>query len=143
MQAQVQMPAAKRKNEYTGPSTPLPIFTSSDTVVTSCLRRYLISMLRTIVDIGRMLSHARRRTHSRSHAGQPTRELWVLLLDFQLGARSFGVGQSVDDFALGTRELGGAFEVFERFCYFALLQEQLSHGGDGNVAFRVDWRDNC
>ena len=54
----------------------------------------------------------------------------------------FGVGESVDDLALRSGELGGTLEVFERFRHFALLQEKLRHCGDGDVAFGVDCEES-
>ena len=51
---------------------------------------------------------------------------------------SFGVRERVDDLALCSGELCGTLKVFERFCHFALLQEELRHCGDGDVAFGVD-----
>ena len=50
----------------------------------------------------------------------------------------FGVGERVDDLALRSGELSSTLEVFERFRHFALLQEELRHCGDGDVAFGVD-----
>lgn len=70
---------------------------------------------------------------------QSAGELRVLLLNLELGAGGLGVGEGVDDLALGAGELGGALEVLERVGDLALLQEKLGHGGDGDVAFGIDW----
>lgn len=70
---------------------------------------------------------------------QSAGELRVLLLDLELSAGGLGVGEGVDDLALGAGEFGGALEVLERVGDLALLQEELGHGGDGDVAFGIDW----
>jgi hypothetical protein len=69
---------------------------------------------------------------------QSAGKLGVLLLDLELCASRLGVRKSVDDLALGAGELGGALEVLESVGDLALLQEELGHGGDGDVAFGVD-----
>lgn len=73
-----------------------------------------------------------------AHALQSAGELRVFLLDFELCAGGLGVGKGVDNLTLGARELGGALEVLEGIGDLALLKEELSHGGDGDVAFGVD-----
>lgn len=82
------------------------------------------------------LPHAGRR--GATHALQSAGKLGVLLLDFELCAGCLGVGEGVDDLALGAGELGGALEVLQGVGDLALLQEELGHGGDGNVALGVD-----
>ena len=77
-----------------------------------------------------------------AHALQSAGELRVLLLDFELCAGGLGVGKGVDDFTLSAGELGGALEVLEGVGDLALLEEELGHGGDGNVTFRVNWSDH-
>lgn len=84
-----------------------------------------------------ILPHAGRR--SAAHALQSAGKLGVLLLDFELCAGCLSVGKSVDDLALGAGELGGALEVLQGVGDLALLQEELGHGGDGDVALGVDW----
>ena len=64
----------------------------------------------------------------------------VLLLDLELCAGSLGVRKGVDNFTLSAGELGGALEVLEGVGDLALLQEELSHGSDSDVAFGVDCR---
>jgi hypothetical protein len=77
--------------------------------------------------------------HLRSaHALQSAGKLGVLLLDLELCASCLGVRKSVDDLALGAGELGGALEVLESVGDLALLEKELSHGGDRDVAFGVD-----
>ena len=49
-----------------------------------------------------------------------------------------GVAEGVDDLALGARELGRALKVRERLGHFALLQQELRHGRDGDVALGVN-----
>jgi len=75
-----------------------------------------------------------------AHALQSAGELRVLLLDFELCAGGLGVGKGVDDLTLGAGELGGALEVLEGIGDLALLEEELGHGGDGDVALGVDCR---
>lgn len=72
------------------------------------------------------------------HALETGGELGVLLLDLELGTRSLGVREGVNRLAFGAGQLGGAFEVFEGLGDLALLEEELGHGGDGDVAFGVD-----
>lgn len=84
------------------------------------------------------LSH-RRAAHTGAHTLQLGSELRVLLLDFQLGSGGLGVRQGVDDLAFGAAELGGALEVLQGIDDLALLQEQLSHRCDGDVALGVDY----
>jgi hypothetical protein len=74
-----------------------------------------------------------------SHALQSAGKLGVLLLYLKLCASRLSVRKSVDDLALSAGELGGALEVLEGVRDLALLQEELGHGGDGDVAFGVDW----
>lgn len=56
----------------------------------------------------------------------------------QLRSRRLGVRQGVDDLALGSRQLRCALKVLERLGDLALLQEQLRHRGDGNIALGID-----
>jgi hypothetical protein len=64
--------------------------------------------------------------------------LGVLLLDLKLCASRFSVRESVDNLALSAGELGGALEVLEGVGDLALLEKELGHGGNGDVAFGVD-----
>ena len=73
-----------------------------------------------------------------AHALQSAGELRVLLLDLELCAGGLGVGKGVDDLTLGAGELGGALDVLEGIGDLALLEEELGHGGDGDVALGVD-----
>ncbi len=73
-----------------------------------------------------------------AHTLQLARELGVLLLDLDLGAGGLGVREGVDQLALGAGQLGGALKVLEGLGHLALLEEELGHGGDGDVAFGVD-----
>jgi len=82
---------------------------------------------------GTGLSHLRG-----AHALQSAGELRVLLLDLELCAGGLSVGKGVDNLTLSAGELGGALEVLEGIGDLALLEEELGHGGDGNVAFGVD-----
>jgi hypothetical protein len=59
----------------------------------------------------------------------------------KLHSGCFCVLKRMDDFTLGSGKFGGTFEVLERFCDVALLQEQLGHGCYSNVAFGVDWKN--
>ena len=74
-----------------------------------------------------------------SHALQPAGKLRVLLLHLKLRAGSLSVGQGINNLALGSGQLGGTLKVFECLVDLALLEEELSHGGDGNVTLWVDW----
>jgi hypothetical protein len=80
------------------------------------------------------LSH----TGGSRHALQPLGELRVLLLNLKLCAGGLGVRKSVDDLGLGARELGSLLKVLKGLRDLALLEEELSHGGNGNVAFGVN-----
>lgn len=73
-----------------------------------------------------------------THGIEAGSELWILLLHLKLSAGSLGVGDSVDDLGLGTGELGSALEVLQGLRDLALLQEQLSHGANGNITLGVD-----
>lgn len=85
------------------------------------------------------LSH-RRAAHTGAHTLQFGSELRVLLLDLELGPGSFGVRQGVHDLAFGPAELGGALEILQGIDDLALLQEQLGHRCNGDVALGVDYR---
>lgn len=74
-----------------------------------------------------------------SAGGELGGELGVLLGDEYLRPCGFGVGKGIHDFPLRTGELSGALKVLESGRDVVLLEEELSHGGDGNVAFRIDY----
>jgi hypothetical protein len=87
------------------------------------------------MELNHALPHAAGRA---AHTLQPACKLRVLLLDLELCARRLGVRKSVDNLALGTGKLGGALEVLEGVGDLALLEEKLSHGSNGDVAFGVN-----
>lgn len=76
-----------------------------------------------------------------AHALELASELRVVLLNLDLCPRGLGIGKGVDKLAFGTGELGGALEELEGFDDLALLEEELGHGGNGNVALGVDWKN--
>ena len=86
-----------------------------------------------------LLPHAGTTAHALELAGK----LGVVLLHLDLCPRGLGVGKGVDEFALGTGELGGALEELEGLDNLALLEEELGHGGDSNIALGVDWKQTC
>lgn len=81
---------------------------------------------------------ARRAAQTGTHALQPSRQLWVLLLNLQLRAGRFGVRDGVDNFTFRAGQLGCTLKVLERLRDLALLQQELGHRADGNVGVRVD-----
>ena len=85
-----------------------------------------------------VLLHAGTATHG-AHGVQAGSQLGVLLLDLQLGAGGLGVGDGVDDLSLGASQLSSALEVLESLGDLALLEEELGHGSNGNVALGIDW----
>jgi len=84
--------------------------------------------------------HAGASAHG-THGVQACGQLRVLLLNLQLGAGGLGVGDGVDDLGLGASKLGSPLKVFERLRDLALLEQQLGHSADGDVAIGVDWRE--
>jgi hypothetical protein len=56
----------------------------------------------------------------------------------KLGPGRLGIAQRIHNLALGSRELRRALKVLECLCDLALLQQQLRHGCDGNIALGVD-----
>lgn len=86
-----------------------------------------------------LLLHARGSTTHGAHGVQAGSQLGVLLLDLQLGAGGLGIRNGVYDLGLGASELGGPLEVLEGLGDLALLQEQLGHGANGNIALGVDY----
>lgn len=90
------------------------------------------------MELNHALPHAAGRA---AHTLQPACKLRVLLLDLELCARRLGVRKSVDDLSFGAGKLSGALKVLEGVSDLALLQEELSHGGDGDVALGVDCRN--
>lgn len=95
---------------------------------------FLFIMLRSNHDT--LLPHAGTTAHTLELAGK----LGVVLLDLDLCPRGFGIRKSVDEFAFGAGELGGALEELEGLDDLALLEEELGHGGDGDIALGVDWK---
>lgn len=85
-----------------------------------------------------LLKHLPHAGHTRTHALQAGSELWILLLHLQLRPRGLSIGEGIDDFTFGSGELGGALEVLEGVSDLALLEEELCHGGDGDIAFGID-----
>lgn len=85
-----------------------------------------------------MLLHAGTATHG-AHGVQAGSQLGVLLLDLKLGAGGFGVGDGVDYLGLGASQLSSALEVLESLGNLALLEEELGHGSNGNVALGINW----
>lgn len=73
-----------------------------------------------------------------SHTLQSAGELWVLLLHLKLGAGCLGVRQGVDDLTLSSGELCGTLEVLECLVDLTLLEEELSHSGNSNIALWVN-----
>ena len=73
-------------------------------------------------------------THSLQSAGK----LRILLLDLELGSGGLGVGECVDDLALGSRQLSGTLKVLQGLVDLALLEEELGHGGNSDIALWVD-----
>lgn len=73
-----------------------------------------------------------------SHTLQSAGKLWVLLLNLKLGAGCLGVGQGVNNLTLSSGELGGTLKVLERLVDFTLLEEELSHSGNSNIALWVN-----
>lgn len=86
-----------------------------------------------------LLPHAGTTAHALELAG----ELGVVLLYLDLCPRGLGVGKGVDKFAFGAGELGGTLKELEGLDDLALLEEELGHGGDGDVALGVDWNRSC
>lgn len=82
-----------------------------------------------------LLPHAGTTAHALELAGK----LGVVLLDLDLCPRGLGVGEGVDEFALGTGKLSGALKELEGLNDLALLEEELGHGGNGDVALGVNW----
>lgn len=78
------------------------------------------------------------RESTSAHSLQLGCQLRVLFLDLQLGPRGLGVGKGIDNLARGARKLSSTLEVGEGIGHLALLQEELGHGGDGNIAFGID-----
>lgn len=77
-------------------------------------------------------------THTCTHALQPAGQLRVLLLYLELRTCRLGIRQCIDNLTLGSRKFGRTFEILQCLSDFALLQEQLRHSGNSNVAFRID-----
>lgn len=73
-----------------------------------------------------------------SHALQTRCQLGVLLLHLQLRPCRLRIRDGVDDFTLGPGQLSCPLEVLERLGNLTLLQEQLGHGSNRDVAFRVN-----
>lgn len=63
---------------------------------------------------------------------------WVFLLDLDLRPRGLCVGQRIHQLAFRARKVRRPLKVLERFCHLALLQEELGHRGDSNIALGVD-----
>ena len=48
------------------------------------------------------------------------------------------IAKCVDNLAFCPRQLGSTLKVLERLCDLSLLQQQLCHGGNSNVALWID-----
>jgi hypothetical protein len=57
-----------------------------------------------------------------AHPLQSIGKLWILFLDFELCPSGLCVREGVNDFAFGSRELGGSLEIFQGLCDLALLE---------------------
>ena len=102
-------------------------------------KRYRVFLIFTNYTCNAFIADGTGLSHLRgAHALQSAGELRVLLLNLELCAGGLGVGKGVDNLTLSAGELGGALEVLEGIGDLALLEEELGHGGDGNVAFGVD-----
>lgn len=73
-----------------------------------------------------------------SATGKLGRKLRVLLGDLNLCPCSLSIGEGVDDLAFGARELGGALKVLEGAGHIVLLEQELGHGRDCNIALGID-----
>ena len=84
------------------------------------------------------LLHRRSSGAHATHSVQAGGQLRILLLDLQLGTGGLGVGDGINDFGFGASKLGCSLEILEGLRDLALLQEQLGHGADRDVALRID-----
>jgi hypothetical protein len=86
------------------------------------------------------LSHLRTtQSSSAFHLLETGGQLRILLRDFKLRSCGFSVRQGIDNLSFRPREFGGTFEVLEGLCHLALLEKQLCHGSNSDVAFGVDY----
>lgn len=87
--------------------------------------------------------HRRRRRQFLPQAGprrlQLRRKRGILLLDLDLCACRLGVAQRIDKLALCARQVRRPLEILERLGHLALLEEELGHCRNGNIAFGIDW----
>ena len=84
------------------------------------------------------LSHLSPLPPNSTHTLQLAGQFRVLLLHLDLRAGGLGVRQRVDQLALGARQLRRPLKVPQRLRHLALLQQQLRHGRDRDVAFGVN-----
>lgn len=85
--------------------------------------------------------HAGGSTAHSTHRSETSGQLGILLLNLQLSTGGLGVGDSIDNLGLGASKLSSPLKVLERLRDLALLQQQLSHGADGNVTLGIDWKN--
>ena len=104
-----------------------------------CLALLLFPSILLLVYITSLLGCGKTTSHTLESAG----ELWVLLLHLKLGAGCLGVRQGVDDFTLSSGELGGTLEVLECLVDLTLLEEELSHSGNSNIALWVNCSESA
>ena len=83
-------------------------------------------------------AHAETRGRTTGTTCELSGKLGVLLGDLDLCPCGLGVGKGVDDLTLGASELGSALEVLEGTGDVVLLEEELGHGGNSNIALGVD-----
>lgn len=74
-----------------------------------------------------------------SHAsGQLGGKLGVLLLNLELGTCSLGIGQGIDNLSWCSSELSSTLKVLQGVNDLSLLQKELSHGGNSNIALGIN-----
>ena len=73
-----------------------------------------------------------------AHLLDSVRQGGILFLYLDLGPRRLGVRDGVNELALGPSQICRALKILERLGDLALLQEQLRHSGNSDIAVGVD-----
>lgn len=89
--------------------------------------------------VGGILPQLRPTESGSLHLLQAGGKLRVFLRNFELRSSGFSIGQCIDNLALGSGEFRSALKVFEGLDDLSLLQEELGHCSNGDVALGVNY----